>query len=215
MEPGASPSAASSSAAFRWLCVLVESVRAGTPTDLSDTTLLDALTQLRALRTELDGWEPELVRAARDAGVSWSALAPALGVASRQAAERRYLRTRPTGAAEMTKEARVDATRDRRAGDRAVTAWAKRNSATLRQLAGQVSGLPDLTDAGRRDAELVQAELAGDDTASLLGPLAAMRSHLTERHPDLANRISTLAGAADRQRHDAVNQRRTATSKTG
>ena len=207
MESGASPSVASSSAAFRRLCALVESVQDRAPADLSDTTLLDALTQLRILRTELEHWEPELVRAARDAGVSWSALAPALGVASRQAAERRYLRTRSTGSAETTKEGRVHAIRDRRAGDRAVTAWAKQNSATLRQLAGQVSGLPDLTDAGRRDAELVRAELAGEDTATLLEPLSAMHSHLTAHHPDLAHQIRTLTGAADRQRHDAVHRR--------
>lgn len=215
MEAGSSPSVASSSAAFRSLCVLVESIRAGAPSgdDLAEGTLLDALTQLRALRAELDDWEPELVRAARAAGVSWSALAPALGVASRQAAERRYLRTRPTGLGETTKEARVDATRSRRAGDRAVTAWAKRNSAALRQLAGQVSGLPDLSVAGRRDADLVQAELAGDDTATLLGPLSAMHSHLTERHPDLADRIDALAADADQRRHDAVHSRKTSAPK--
>lgn len=215
MQPGSSPSVASSSAAFRWLCALVESVRAGAPSsDLTDGTLLDALAQLRALRSELDVWEPELVQAARAAGVSWSALAPALGVASRQAAERRYLRTRPAGLGERTKEARVDATRDRRAGDRAVTAWARRNSATLRQLAGQVSGLPDLSAAGRRNAELVQAELARDDTATLLGPLSAMHSHLAEHHPDLAERINALAADADQQRHEAVHGRRAAASKS-
>lgn len=213
METGSSPSVASSSAAFRWLCTLVESIRAGTPADLSETALLDALTQLRALRSELTDWEPELVRAAREVGVSWSALAPALGVSSRQAAERRYLRAQSADSNGTTKEARVDATRDRRAGDRAVTAWARRNSAVLRQLAGQVSGLPDLTAAGRRDAELVQAELGGDDTATLLGPLSAMHSHLAQDHPELADRISTLASAADRRRHDAVQSRRVSPSK--
>ena len=41
-------------------------------------------------------WEPMLIGAARDRGVSWAAIAPVLGVASRQAAERRHLRLNPT-----------------------------------------------------------------------------------------------------------------------
>src|SRR3954454_8557222 len=101
--------------------------------------LLTALAGLRLLREELAGWEPELITAARAAGASWVALAPALGVASRQAAERRYLRLQPSHTGERTGEARVDAERDRRAGDRAVAGWARENSATLRELAGQVS----------------------------------------------------------------------------
>ena len=91
--------------------------------------LLTALTGLRLLRDELAAWEPELITAARAVGASWVALAPALGVASRQAAERRYLRLQPSHTGEKTGEARVDAERGRRAGDRAVAEWARRNSA--------------------------------------------------------------------------------------
>src|SRR4051812_4020457 len=58
---------------------------------------LTALTALRHLRDHLDGWEPQLVAAARADGASWAELAPAMGVASRQAAERRYLRIRRSG----------------------------------------------------------------------------------------------------------------------
>lgn len=43
--------------------------------------LLGALASLRSLREQLTGWEPELIAAARSEGVSWAALAPALGVA--------------------------------------------------------------------------------------------------------------------------------------
>src|SRR3954453_13343650 len=59
------------------------------------TELLQALSTLRELRDDLTRWEPTLIEAARDRGASWAELAPALGVASRQAAERRYLRLKP------------------------------------------------------------------------------------------------------------------------
>jgi hypothetical protein len=61
--------------------------------------LLEALVRIRAVREHLAEWEPRLIDQARAVGVSWAQLAPALGVASRQAAERRYLRiirSRPT-----------------------------------------------------------------------------------------------------------------------
>ncbi len=112
---------------------------------------LTALAALKTVREELAAWEPELIAAARAGGTSWTSLAPALGVASRQAAERRFLRLRPSVTGENTGEARVDAERERRAGDRAVADWARRNSAILRQLAGQVEALDGL-DTGRRKA---------------------------------------------------------------
>ena len=171
--------------------------------------LLLALTDLRELRDRLAGWEPELITAARAAGTSWAALAPALGVTSRQAAERRYLRMRPTGNGEATKEARVDAARDRRAGDRAVVAWARQNSAELRRLAGEVSGLADLPPESRRDADRVHEELAGNDTATLLEPLTTIRPHLTEGHTELADRIDAMAADAEQHRWKAVDRRHT------
>jgi hypothetical protein len=110
------------------------------------------------LREEISGWEPELITAAREAGVSWALLAPALGVTSRQAAERRYLRLQPTLTGEATGEGRVQVTRDGRAGDRAVSQWAQRNAAVLRGLAGQVSALPDLDAHSRRHADRVHED---------------------------------------------------------
>jgi hypothetical protein len=170
--------------------------------------LLAALASLRSLREQLAGWEPELIAAARSEGVSWAALAPALGVASRQAAERRFLRLRPSATGETTGEARVDAERDRRAGDRAVADWARRNSAVLRQLAGQVNALEDLDGEARADADRLGAALGGDDVTSLLPPLAAVRGHLERDHAGLADRLGAIGDRADLVRRDAAGHRR-------
>ena len=61
----------------------------------SSDDVLAALAGLRAVQDQLASWEPLLIGAARARGASWAAIAPALGVASRQAAERRYLRLNP------------------------------------------------------------------------------------------------------------------------
>ena len=98
---------------------------------------------LRQVREQLAGWETGLIETARDAGASWADLAHPLGVASRQAAERRYLRGRP-GPAGTTGEQRVTATRQARAADRTTASWARANAADLRRLAGQITALTDL-----------------------------------------------------------------------
>ncbi|HVV20728.1 MAG TPA: HSP18 transcriptional regulator [Pseudonocardiaceae bacterium] len=204
---------------LRRLTVLLELTRAdhepppdldGGPDDELVARVLEGLSELRELRAELARWEPALITAARQGGASWAQLAPALGVASRQAAERRYLRLHSTGGAEPTKEARVHATRDRRAGDRAVAAWARQNAAVLRQLAGQASAVHGLTAAGQREADRVHAELSGDDPATLLGPLTDLRAHLVHEHPALAARINDVTADADQRRHTTVSGRRTA-----
>jgi hypothetical protein len=170
--------------------------------------LLYALTALRLLRDEITAWEPELITAARASGASWAALAPALGVASRQAAERRYLRLQPSTTGETTGEARVDAQRDRRAGDRAVAAWARKNSAALRKLAGQVSALPGLGHEARKSADRIGDALGDDDAANLLSPLAAARPHLTGRHAALGQQVGDITEHADRLRRAAIGNRR-------
>lgn len=160
---------------------------------------LAALLLLRELRGQLTEWEPGLIEAARAAGSSWADLADPLGVASRQAAERRYLRVRP-GAPGTTGEQRVQATRSRRAADRTVTAWAWANAADLRQLAGQITALTDLpVGAGESLARLAEA-LADNDAASLVGPLADALTHLKAGHPDLAARIGILTNSTDQLR---------------
>ena len=163
--------------------------------------LVAALTVLRQLREELADWEPALITAAREQKVSWAALAPALGVTSRQAAERRYLRLRPSDTGERTGEQRVQAQRDKRAGDRAVAAWARDNAAVLRQLAGQVSALPDLADRAQHHADLVGQALADNDPSSLLSPLADTHAHLTANHAGLAAQIQSITDQATQVRH--------------
>jgi hypothetical protein len=188
--------------ALRRLQEVVTAARAGSA---DQDQLLTALSGLRLLREELAGWEPELIAAARAAGTSWVALAPALGVASRQAAERRYLRLQPSHTGEKTGEARVDAERDRRAGDRAVADWARRNSAILRQLAGRVSTLDGLGPAAQESADRIGAALGDDDPARLLPPLAAAQPHLTGA---LAEQLGEISAHTDRLRRDAAGNRR-------
>jgi hypothetical protein len=175
-------------------------------------TILSALSMLRALREELVGWEPRLIDAARALGVSWNDLAPALGVASRQAAERRYLRLRPAGPdeADDTRDQRVQNERDRRAENRAVVDWARQHAALLRQIAAQVTelhGLPDLDDSARRSVDHVQRTLGEDDSAALLGPLRAARDTLGESHPALARSISDVIDRTDALRGDTRQHR--------
>lgn len=165
--------------------------------DLTTTQVLAALVLLRELRAELAGWEPQLIAAARELGTSWADLAPALGVASRQAAERRYLRLRPTDLGGSTGEERVQAERDRRAGDRAVTRWARDNSASLRSLAGHV---------GEVDPSVRQA-LSENDAAELLNPLADAHDQLRTTHPALADQIAAITVQTDQVRRDTQERR--------
>jgi hypothetical protein len=174
--------------------------------DVPSEQVLAALAALRSVRDQLGGWEPELIVAARAGGASWAALAPALGVASRQAAERRFLRLRPSATGETTGEARVDAERDRRAGDRAVAEWARRNSAVLRQLAGQVSALDGLDATA---ADRLGAALGDDDVTTLLPPLDAVRAHLADDHAGLADRLGAISEHTDQLRREAAGNRRT------
>ncbi|WP_329203559.1 type III effector protein [Streptomyces sp. NBC_01435] len=154
---------------------------------------LASLLLLRQVREQLAGWETGLIETARHAGASWADLAHPLGVASRQAAERRYLRGRP-GPAGTTGEQRVQATRERRAADRTQAERARRNAADLRRIAGQITALTDLPTAARHPLDQLHAALAHDDPADLIDPLTATRPHLTGTHPDLAARLDTLTG---------------------
>ncbi|PSM44755.1 type III effector protein [Streptomyces dioscori] len=160
---------------------------------------LAALVLLRELREQLAGWEPGLIEAARAAGSSWAELAQPMGVASRQAAERRYLRVRP-GLSGSTGEQRVQATRDHRAADRTVSAWARANAAELRQLAGQITALTDLPARARSPLARLADALAADDATRLIGPLTETHTHLKAAHPDLAARIDSISDSTDRLR---------------
>ncbi|WP_438489935.1 type III effector protein [Streptomyces sp. S186] len=171
---------------------------------------LAALLLLREVRHQLADWEPGLVEAARAAGASWADLAAPLGVASRQAAERRYLRLRP-GAADTTGEQRVKATRDRRAADRAVIGWARDNAGELRRLAGQIAALSDLPATARPPVRRLTLALADDDAALLLAPLTDTEPHLRGSHPTLAAHIDRLTHHTDQLRHRSNTARRAQT----
>ncbi|MFF9391559.1 type III effector protein [Streptomyces griseoluteus] len=159
--------------------------------DVGPERALASLLLLRQVREQLAGWETGLIETAREAGASWADLAHPLGVASRQAAERRYLRGRP-GPAGTTGEQRVQATRERRAAERTSATWARRNAADLRRVAGQITALTDLPPAARTPLSRLHAALAHDDPAELIRPLTDTRPHLTGTHPDLAAQLDTL-----------------------
>ncbi|MFG1926092.1 hypothetical protein [Cryptosporangium sp. NPDC048952] len=173
-------------------------------------TLLSALRMLRALREELADWEPRLIDAARASGVSWNDLAPALGVASRQAAERRYLRLRPARPDEAgdTRDRRVQNERDRRAENRAVADWARQHAAGLRQLAARVADLRDLPEPAQRSVEEVRRTLGDDDSAALLGPLLIARDALADSHPELTRAIGDVIDRTDVVRGDTRHNRK-------
>ncbi len=185
------------------VAAVTAAARGGTPDEI-----LDALTRLRWAQAELESVEHQLITAARAAGVSWQALAPALGVASRQAAERRYLRLTPAAGAhdDSTQDDRVRAERDRRAAHRAVTRWANDHTADLRRLAGQVTALTDLGDAAADDLGRLHDALAGPDAGALPALLADTHRHLGD-HPDLAGQIDSVVSRADQVRRRTQQRR--------
>ena len=198
--------------------------------------LLAALEKLHEIRGYLDRWEPALITAARERGLTWAQIAPALGLASRQAAERRYLRLNPhaVDAPGSTRELRVEATRNQRSADRAVADWARGHAAELRQLAGQLTAL-DSTATGRsargnrskarssavsssRTAnqsglDRLRAALAGDDVADLVGPLTslddAVHARLRANRPELADQVVALERTTAQIRDDDLTRRNT------
>ncbi|SCF93253.1 type III effector protein [Streptomyces sp. Ncost-T10-10d] len=170
----------------------------------------EALAALRLLRDvcrRLVAWEPGLIEAAREAGASWADIAHPLGVTSRQAAERRYLRLR-TGPLGTTGEQRVQATRDHRAANRAVAAWARDNAADLRRLAGRITSLTGLPERARPAIGALGDALGDKDPARLIGPLAGVRPHLKDRS-DLADRVDRLVRQIEDLRRDSDSRRRT------
>ncbi|MFE8009448.1 type III effector protein [Streptomyces sp. NPDC057418] len=170
---------------------------------------LAALLLLREVRQQLAAWEPGLIEEARASGVNWADLAGPLGVTSRQAAERRYLRLRP-GPAGSTGEQRVQATRDDRAALRSVAAWARENAADLRQLAGQITALTDLPAPAKGPVTRLAHALAQDDPALLVAPLSDTHDHVRPGHADLAARIADVTRRAESLRLHSNSKRRNA-----
>jgi hypothetical protein len=169
------------------------------PHGVDGPELVDAMVRLRQLRDELARWEPALIGAARERGLTWTEIAPALGLASRQAAERRYLRLNPQAAdtTTTTREDRVQAARNQRSGDRAVAAWARKNAADLRRLAGRIADLDGIGQTARKKIESIRVALGADDPADLVGPLSAAGPSLRGSHPALADQINAIDQTAD------------------
>ena len=193
----------------RAVATVLATAHAATAGGIEDAVrILDALVLLRSVQDQLAAMEPALIEAARAVGVSWQELAPALGVASRQAAERRYLRLVPATPDQRgsTRDERVRAERDRRAGHRAVARWANENTADLRRLAGQVTSLTDLDAAADADLGRLHDALADPDAAALPGLLAETQRHLGA-HPDLADRIGAVSSGADVVRRQTQERR--------
>ncbi|MFF2121266.1 type III effector protein [Kitasatospora sp. NPDC058184] len=169
---------------------------------------LAALVLLRELRGQLAGWEAGLVESAREAGATWADLAHPMGVASRQAAENRYLRLKP--ATEVSRSGtgaeRVKAVRDRRAADRSVTVWARDHAAELRVLAAQITTAA-LAPGARPAQAALTAALGAADPADLIEPLAAIRPHLGAGHGDLATRLDALTHHTTQIRDDSDRRR--------
>jgi hypothetical protein len=101
----------------------------------------------------------------------------------------------------------VDAERDRRAGQRAISQWARDNGADLRQLAGQITALTNLDADARRSVDLLHRGLGQADPATLVQLLADTQRHLAE-HPALAERVDDLTHDVDRIRRAAQQRRR-------
>lgn len=103
-DPAPQPGAASfvaASAALRTIDQALRDAQRDRPADPTPPPhdgphpALATLLLRRQVREQLADWESGLIETAREAGASWADLAEPLGVASRQAAERRYLRLRP------------------------------------------------------------------------------------------------------------------------
>ncbi|MWA09390.1 type III effector protein [Streptomyces sp. BA2] len=197
-NPASFPAAASALEAIRDAMRVAgrEGADASPAGDTDPEQALASLLLLREVREQLAAWEAGLIETARHAGASWADLAQPLGVASRQAAERRYLRQRP-GPTGSTGEQRVQATRQRRAADRTRTAWARTNAAALRRLAGQVTALSGLPPKARVPVGHLDAALADDDPAALIEPLNAARPYVERTRPDLAAQLDALVGNLD------------------
>jgi hypothetical protein len=186
----------------------VDTARSAASDEPGSAQFLVALALLRQVREQLAVWEPELIDAARANGASWAQLAPALGLGSRQAAERRALRLRTGGEQEaVTGEQRVVAERDRRAQVRAVDVWARGRSADLRILAAQIGALTGLAPSAGAPMAALHEALGDADPALLLQALLETRPHLGSGHEHLAAQIDALGGGAEAARAESRARR--------
>ncbi|MFJ8870568.1 hypothetical protein ACIRD6_33055 [Streptomyces sp. NPDC102473] len=124
--------------------------------EASETDVLAALLVLGTLRDKLVDDELMLITLARSYGVTWTRIADALGMKSRQSAERRHLQlshsTRADGTRPHTQNERVEHTRERRRR-RAERTRALANAGTIHTAALALTAIPDLQERANRSRE--------------------------------------------------------------
>ncbi len=171
------------------------------PSDLDD--LLAALSTVPERRAELDDVERTLIDAARDSGASWTQIAAALGLRSRQAAEQRRLRLGAPGSRRDPAAARERRQRQR-VGDAAAGEQIVALRAAVRDLAAGIDRTPGWDDQGPR-ARLARRTLSIALDADP-GALVDLTRHVVD---DLATIRTDLLGgtgveAARRRMADIV-----------
>ncbi|MEU7823059.1 hypothetical protein [Catellatospora sp. NPDC049133] len=115
---------------------------------LSGQDALAALVLRRSAVAALAGLEAALIRAARDSGIPWNDIAQAVGVESRQAAERRYLRLCADREG-LDLDQRIEQERDAHAATRARRHWAHDHGPRLQELCARLlAALPDASGQG-------------------------------------------------------------------
>ncbi|MDG4827229.1 hypothetical protein O7635_35740 [Asanoa sp. WMMD1127] len=161
---------------------------------------LAALPLLRAIRDRLDTTERTLIESARAGGASWSTIATALGLATRQAAEQRFLRL--TSPADHTRD--VAPTRTARQRQRSVDATHGTAIANLRAATRTLLRRIESDDAwpdrfSRASLARDTLRMAADAPPGALFALVnSALDDLTETTPDDLPR--TIASAADNLR---------------
>lgn len=138
--------------------------------EASETDVLAALLVIRMLREKLLTDELMLITLARSMGITWTRIADALEMKSRQSAERRHLQlsqsTRADGSRPQTQNERVEHTRERRSRH-AERQRALRNARAIHVAARDLTAVPDLQQRANRspEAALMAAPVNQDGTA--------------------------------------------------
>ncbi|WP_319705375.1 hypothetical protein [Streptomyces sp. ME02-6979.5a] len=140
--------------------------------DLTETGLLASLLVIRSLREKLQEDERRLIAAARRKKVTWTRLADALELRSRQAAERRFLQLRSdfdeSAGAQLTQQSRIDFARDQRSR-RAERDWAIQHADEIRHLAHRLLHVPDVQQRADRSASARRAHATAVRSAEQAG----------------------------------------------
>ncbi|PVC82111.1 hypothetical protein [Streptomyces sp. CS014] len=155
---------------------------------VTETDVLAALLVINTLRDKLLDDELMLITLARTYGVTWTRIADALELKSRQSAERRHLQlsksTSADGIRPRTQNERVEATRERRRR-RAERDWALTNAEAIRTTALALTEIPDLQERANcsREGMLMSAPVGEDGVDQ--GPVdmawpSALKECLTE-----------------------------------